>query len=266
MTQRQGSAAEAFTEQSSVFDAIDAENAMIGWVRRRVRRSVLRSIKAGDTLLELNAGTGIDSLHFAERGIQVLATDVSEGMVTRLDAKRRTRPDLPLTVQRLSFLDLEQLGDRRFHHVFSNFGGLNCTDRLDLVMKGIDRVLLPGGTCTLVIMPRFSPWESFAFLKGDLRLALRRWRKGPAPANVEGVIFPCHYYTAGEVRRMLPSYAEVDRMSLSLAVPPPHHARFMERWPGWFRFLEGIEDAFCRRWPFRNWGDHFLISLRKPAA
>ncbi|MCB0765816.1 MAG: class I SAM-dependent methyltransferase [Flavobacteriales bacterium] len=156
----------AFSAQAGAFDRIDAANPLIAWVRDRVRIQALATMRPGDTLLELNAGTGIDSCFFAAQGMQVLATDAAPGMIEQLRLKQAAEPKLPLDVMHCSFLDLERLGDRRFHHVFSNFGGLNCTAHLDEVLRGIDRVLLPNGTCTLVIMPRFSPWELLAALKG----------------------------------------------------------------------------------------------------
>jgi len=257
-------ATNAFSKQSVVFDAIDTANPLIGWVRDRVREQALATMRRGDTLLELNAGTGIDSVYFAEHGIHVLATDAAAGMIAQLEGKKRDRPDLPLDVRTCSFLELAQLGDRKFQHVFSNFGGLNCTDRLDLVLEGIDRVLLPGGTCTLVVMPPFSPWEAGAAIKGNFALARRRWWKNGTPARLEGVLFPCFYYTSGYVRRHLGvGYARIAQRGLSLLVPPPYAEQFPSRWPRLFRMLSWIEDHVAHLPVLRSWGDHFVITLRK---
>ncbi len=257
-------ATDAFSRQSVEFDAIDAANPLIGWVRKRVREQALAGMQAGDTLLELNAGTGIDSVFFAQRGMKVLATDAAAGMIRQLEAKQRAMPELPLHVENCSFLDLDQLGARRFHHVFSNFGGLNCTDRLDLVLHGIDRVLLLNGTCTLVIMPPFSPWELLAALKGNFNLAHRRWKKNGAAAHMEGLEFPCTYYSPAYVRHYLgQQYDTVAQRSLSLLVPPPHHEGFTIRWPRLFRMLSVVEDATAHLPLVRNWGDHFVLTLKK---
>lgn len=254
----------AFSRQSASFDAIDAANPLIMWVRYRVRKQALQVMNAGDTVLELNAGTGIDSVFFAQQGMKVLATDAAPGMIQQLEAKQRALPSLPLEVASCSFLDLEPLGDRRFQHVFSNFGGLNCTDRLNVVLHGIDRVLLPNGTCTLVIMPRFSPWETLAALKGNFTLARRRWKKGGAVAHLEGLGFPCHYYSPDYVRYHFgPRYDRIAQRGLSLLVPPPHHDGSISRWPRLFRMVSNMEDAVAHFPMLRNWGDHFVITLRK---
>ncbi|MEZ4738151.1 MAG: class I SAM-dependent methyltransferase [Flavobacteriales bacterium] len=253
----------AFSKQSTAFDAIDGANPLIGWVRDRVRRVASASMRSGDRMLELNAGTGIDSTHFAAQGIHVLATDGAVGMVEALRAKQAARPELPLEVKHCSFNELSEL-DRRFEHVFSNFGGLNCTDRLEHVLREIDRVLLPEGTCTLVIMPRFSPWESASILKGNWKMASRRWRKEGAAAVVEGVPFTTTYYSAAFVRRHLGrNYKVLEQRALSVLVPPPYKEGFTQHWPLTFRFLSWIEDRIAHLPVIRNWGDHFVISLKK---
>ncbi|MCB0770594.1 MAG: methyltransferase domain-containing protein [Flavobacteriales bacterium] len=263
---REQNAVDAFSKQAAAFDGIDAANPLIAWVRGRVRNIALSHMQAGDTLLELNAGTGIDSYHFASRGIRVLATDAAEGMVTMMQAKKDGRPGPPVEVMRCSFTELKRLGDRRFQHVFSNFGGLNCTDRLDLVLHGIDRVLLPGGTCTLVVMPPFSPWEALSLLKGNLRLATRRWSGNGTTALVEGLPFSCYYYTPGFIKRHLgKGYVVIAQRALSALVPPPYSLGFTEKWPRTFRTLSWLEDKLAHLPLVRNWGDHFVISLRRIA-
>ena len=259
-------ALEAFSQQAPVFDAIDRENALIGRMRAIVRKAALGHMRPGERLLELNAGTGIDSLFFAQQGLDVLATDAAPGMLAQLEARRKAHPTLQLAVQACSFLDLGSLPTDSFDHVFSNFGGINCTPHLDRVLAGVDHALRPGGTCTLVIMPRFSPWELLAALKGHFRLAFRRWRRGGAPAQVEGVSFPCHYHEASEVRRLLGErYTVLEQRALSLFLPPPHIEQFDRKHPRLYRTLDRMEEALARRWPFRAWGDHYLIILRKHA-
>lgn len=263
-TPSSSSALVAFSRQSSSFDAIDAANPIIARIRSITRREALALMHPGDHLLELNAGTGIDSFHFAAHGIHVLATDAAPGMIAQLKQKQRAHPELPVAVMECSYLDLDRLGERRFQRVFSNFGGLNCTPYLDRVLQGMDRLLLPGGTCTLVIMPRFSPWEVLGLLKGHFRSAFRRFNKGGTQAHLEGEHFTCHYYSPDQVRRQLgPQYELISLRALSLLTPPPHHDRFTTRYPSLYRSLDHWEERLAHWWPFRNWGDHFLITLRK---
>jgi len=93
---------------------------------------------------------------------------------------------------------------------------------------------------------------------------LRRWRRKGTVAHVEGIPFLCHYYGPGYVRRNLGDrFTVLDQRALSLVVPPPHHETFPLKWPRLFRFLERIEDGLAHLPVLRNWGDHFVITLRK---
>lgn len=254
---------EAFSRQSHVFDELD-EAPLIQWVRARVREAVMRRLRPGNHVLEINCGTGIDSLWFAEQGLQVTATDDAPGMLAELERKIATRTGLGIEHRRCSFLELEKLAPLLTDAVFSNFGGINCTDRLDDILKGIDARLVPGGICALVIMPSFSPWELVETLRGNFAFAFRRFRKNGALAHVEGVPFRCWYHDMSALRRALPGYTILDRMALSFFMPPPHLGPFAARHPRFTRLAARIENALCR-WPFiRSRGDHYLVILRKP--
>ena len=253
----------AFSEQSPVFDELDKEP-LIQWVRERVRAAVRPWFIPGARLLEINCGTGIDSIHFAEQGLEVTATDHAPGMVETLLRKADAAQVRNLHVVRHSFLDLATFEGPPFDLVFSNFGGINCTDRLDLVLRGIDSKLKSGGVCALVIMPRTSPWELIELFRGHASLAFRRYRAHGAEAQVEGVTFQCWYHPVRDVRRILPHYHVLDRMALSFFVPPPHLARFAVRHPLLVERAKRLERTMCR-WPWiRSRGDHYLIVLRKP--
>lgn len=257
----------AFGRQSPVFDEIDRSNALIGWVRDQVREAIQPYLQPGSRILELNCGTGIDALYFVSQGHAVLATDQSADMLEQLHKKwSQSKPqgNGSLQTRRLSFTDLDQLSARSFSFVFSNFGGLNCTLHLDQVLQGVDRVLEPGGVAALVIMPPICPWEWAQVFRGYFRTAFRRFRKGGAPARVEGVPFRCSYYSVPYIRRNCgPRLKIIQTMSLCLTVPPPFVEGFIQKHPRWFQRLAHWENKLRHRRPFRNWGDHILVVLRK---
>ncbi len=254
----------AFSRQGPVFDALD-EAPLIQWVRGRVRAATMRWLRPGQHMLEINCGTGIDSLWFAEQGLHVTATDDAPGMLVELETKIGPTLRARVEQRRCSFLELEQLAPLKADVVFSNFGGINCTERLSTVLKGIDARLVPGGILALVIMPRCSPWELLELFRGNFALAFRRYQKDGASAQVEGVPFRCWYHDAREVRRAFPGYAVLDRVGLSFFMPPPHLGPFAARHPRLTRSAAHLEHALCR-WPFiRSRGDHYLLILRKPA-
>src|SRR5690606_26147913 len=101
-----------------------------------------RFLKPGSRILEINAGTGIDALYFASKGHHVHATDLSDGMIAQIKRKAAF-PEAQgrFTYQQLSFEALDQTTETGFDYVFSNFGGLNCTDDLRKVTRHLPPLL-----------------------------------------------------------------------------------------------------------------------------
>jgi ubiquinone/menaquinone biosynthesis C-methylase UbiE len=264
-TIQEGLVNDAFSRQSPIFDQVDEENKLILWVRKRVRDEVMHYIKKEDKMLELNAGTGIDSCFFSSKGINVLATDNAEGMLQKLSQKIERNKIDNLKVKKCSFNNLEQLKGSKFNYIFSNFAGLNCTNNLGKVLDDINDLLEPGGYFSLVILPKFCPWEVAMLLKGDFKLAFRRFKKNGAPAHLESVHFKCYYYNPGFILNRMKKYKFKLKTlkGLSILVPPPAIENFIEDHPKAFRLLENIENKICDKWPFNRWGDHYIITMQK---
>lgn len=254
-------APEAFSRQAPKFDAIDRENLTIQWMRQRVYGHVDALLAPGSRILELNAGTGIDALHFARQGHSVHATEMAEGMLDQLRAKVTGNPGI--TVQACDFTRLDTVKAGPFDMVFSNFGGLNCIPDLRVVARHLPGLLRPGGLVTWVLMPRFCPWEVAHVLKGNFRLAFRRFRSGGAVASVEGMPFRCYYFSGRDVMRALgPDFRPVRQEHLGLFVPPPYHENFPIKWPRPFKLFQQMDGA-TKGWPIlRNWGDHVIITAQ----
>lgn len=261
--QQETSVSRAFSRQSIVFDAIDDANLIIGWVRNRVRNEVSRFIKPNSSILELNCGTGIDSIYFAQKGHQVLATDNAEGMLIALNNKAAKLAVHNVQTQKCSFNNLEYLGNRQFDYIFSNFGGLNCTDNLEKVLHDMEKLLKPGGHFSLVIMPKICPWEIVMALKGKFKTAFRRFNTS-ADAHIEGVHFKCYYYNPSYIKKILQNCFELKSVKgLSITTPPPFVEYFIERHPKAFRILEQMENLVCDKWPFYATADHYIITMQK---
>jgi SAM-dependent methyltransferase len=92
----------------------------------------------GGRLLEIGAGTGQDSVYFAERGLDVVATDLSPAMVERCRAKG-------LDARVMDFLNLDFLPGS-FDAVFAFNCLLHVPDAdLPAVLAVVRDVLRPGG-------------------------------------------------------------------------------------------------------------------------
>jgi ubiquinone/menaquinone biosynthesis C-methylase UbiE len=260
-------AALAFSRQASVFDEYDAGNTIIQYKRKRVREVALRGLLPGSSILELNAGTGQDSVYFADLGHHVHATDIAAGMLEVLAKKVKSwRLADRISIEPCSFTKLDQLKERGpYDLIFSNFAGLNCTDELDKVLGSFSSLLKPGGRVVLVVLPSFCLWETLLLFKGKFRTAFRRWfaRKGVS-SHVEGHYFKCFYYPPSYIVSTLgKSYEPEGLEGLCTIVPPSYIEHFAERHPRLYRFLQRSEDRLKGGWPWRNVGDYYIISLRK---
>jgi ubiquinone/menaquinone biosynthesis C-methylase UbiE len=259
--------AAAFSKQSVVFDNLYSSSPIIQYKRKRTRQAVLRNLKPGASILELNAGTGEDAIYFAQKGFKVHATDISEGMLYRLAEKIEGLPFAEnISFEKCSFNELHFLKNvGPYDHIFSNFGGLNCTDRLDKVLQSFNQLLAPGGSFTLVIIPPFCLWESLLIFKGRFRTATRRFfSRNGTKAKIEGEEFTCWYYSPSYIKKHLPvNFSIVSVEGLCTLVPPSYLETFPTKHPRLFGLLKRWEDRVCGWRFFRMVGDYFVITCWK---
>ena len=254
--------AEAFSRKSSVYDAFGENHANMARMRRKFYDHIAAVMPAGGRLLEINAGTGQDAVELVRRGFHVHATDFAPGMVAAIEEKR-DRLDLGdrLTVESLSFTDLDRLTDGPFDGLYSNSGGLNCIADLTSVTRHLPRLLKPGARATVVVMPRICPWE-LAVIPKDARVGTRRLRTGGTLAHVEGVHFMTYYFSAAAVRRAFgPRFRPLRQEGLSVFTPTADNKTFAVNHPGLFTRLARLDDALSPHWPFNGWGDFFILTM-----
>ncbi|MFQ5400752.1 MAG: class I SAM-dependent methyltransferase [Anaerolineae bacterium] len=252
----------AFSRKAQVYDAFGEGHENLTRMRCKVYDHISRLAPQGSSLLELNAGTGLDAVEMAQRGYRIHATDISPGMVAEIEHKIE-RYDLHgrLTLQRCSFTDLNQVTAGPFDAIYSNSGGLNCIPDLTAVTCHLPHLLKPGGIVTWVIMPRICPWELALTLK-DWRVGTRRLRPGGVLANVEGVQFMAYYFTARQVRRAFgPRFRQVKLEGLSVVTPTADNKNFAHSHPRLFRWLARLDDRIAHWPPFNGWGDFFILSM-----
>lgn len=128
---------------------------------RRLANAALDQIdiRPGTRFLDVAAGSGALGLAAAHRGAQVLGTDISPGMIQRLDdtARRSGLTNLAGQVMDGHNLDLE---DNSFDAAGSMFGVMLFPD-LPRGLSEMARVTKPGGT---VVMVTFGPPPKIEFL------------------------------------------------------------------------------------------------------
>jgi ubiquinone/menaquinone biosynthesis C-methylase UbiE len=260
-------AATAFSRQAAIFDQLYADNKIVQYKRQRVRNHLQQYISPGSFILELNSGTGQDAIWLAKQGCKIHATDISSGMQEVLEQKiKKEGLENFLSYELCSFTQLQNLGQKGpYDMIFSNFAGLNCTGELDKVLASFSSLLKPGGIITLVLLPGFCLWESLLIIKGKFKTATRRFfsRKGRI-AHLEGTFFKCWYYNPSYIIKSLKD--EFDLLSiegLCTFVPPSYIENFDGKYPKLFEKLRRAEDVYKKKWPWKNMGDYYIISLQK---
>jgi ubiquinone/menaquinone biosynthesis C-methylase UbiE len=253
----------AFSRQSVHYDQEDAQNPVLRDMREQVYRHVSKYIKVKSTLLELNAGTGIDALYFAREGHTVLATDLSDGMIAQIEKKiKENDVGGRLQCRQLSFENLQELHGNKYDYVFSNFGGLNCLGDLANVTESLSGLLTKGARVTLVVMPTVSVWELASVLKGNGHRAFRRFQKNGVRAHLEGEYFQTHYHSLRRIKRAFRSgFRFVASEGLGALSPPPSRGDFPARHPSLYRMIRQLDNLLRHSFPFNRWADHIIVTF-----
>jgi ubiquinone/menaquinone biosynthesis C-methylase UbiE len=259
--------ADAFTKQAPIFDTLYSGDSIIQYKRKRVRQHIEEFLLPNSHILELNAGTGEDAIYFGTKGYTIHATDISPGMQAMLIKKvKELKLEKNISHEICSYTELETLQDQGpYDYIFSNFAGLNCTDRLEKVLDSFQHLLKPGGFVTLVVLPKFCLWEFLLIFKGKFKTAFRRFasRKG-ARAHIEGEIFRCWYYNPSFIRKRLSVTFSIKKLEgLCTIVPPSYIENFGVKYPKLFSYLGKKENRFKNKWPWKVIGDYYIITLQK---
>ena len=253
----------AFNKQSDIFDKYEESNEVLKWMRTVIRQHLLRHLNPGSRILELNAGTGLDTVFLSKQGFNVHATDISDGMLSKLEIKvNKAGLNDKVSFEVLSFTELDQLKIKNSDYIFSNFGGLNCIEDLSMVTKHLKRVLNLGGKITFVIMPPVSPWEIMLAVKGKFKPAFRRLHKGGALANIEGIKFNTYYHSLRTLKHALGTeFKLIEIQGLASLSPPPYVKDFPLRHPVLYKILCRADEIFSHTFPFDRCADHYIATF-----
>jgi ubiquinone/menaquinone biosynthesis C-methylase UbiE len=251
-----------FSNISTTYESLDETSSLIQWMRGSVRSHLERKLQSGSSILEINAGTGLDAVYLAEKGYRVHATDMATGMVDFLNQKSQNLAlKGRLTFEKLAFEELPELNSKH-DYIFSNFGGLNCVDAHDLqkVIKSFKGILNPGGGITLVIMPPYTPWEWLSVLKGK-KYGFRRFRK--TIAHVAGAMVPTYYHKSSLVKKFLKDdFYQISIENLSFIGPAGYKIDFPTDYPRLFKFLTAFDKPSSKIPFLKGIGDYYIISAR----
>ncbi len=254
----------AFSKQSTNYDVDDVHNIVLQDMRKQVYNHAEKFLKPDSHILELNAGTGIDALHFALQGHHVHAIDLSRGMIGQIEEKIKIHQlQNRFSCQQLSYDQLNQLTGNKYDFVFSNFGGLNCIDDLNKVTKHLPHILKQGSYVTWVIMPPVCLWELLWIFKGHGKKAFRRFNKNGIVAHLEGEYFKTYYFSLLQLKNAFePAFQFISSEGLCALSPPPSKGNFPMKHPVLYKFLRKLDSSVRTVYPFNRCADHIIVTFK----
>jgi ubiquinone/menaquinone biosynthesis C-methylase UbiE len=257
--------AEAYWDTAAETYVKDFTGTGIGETRRdAVWRQFAKIFSPGQKLLELNCGTGIDAVHLARQGIQLVACDISSRMIefARQHAASTDTSEL-IDFKVLPNEEIGSLeGEDVFDGAFSNFCGLNCVEDLEAVARELARLVRPGSLVLLCMMGRFVPWEIAWFAaRGEPGKALRRLRRKDFRSGDAGSVH-IHRPSVREMTRIMSPGFRLRRWGgVGIAVPPTYTENRMRHFPRVIRGLASIDRLIGGLPLFRRMADCVLLEF-----
>lgn len=256
-----------FDEASGSYDTVFSFSEIGKAQRERVHAHLQKYVLTTEkplSILELNCGTGEDAQFLANKQHQVIATDISLGMIT--EAKKKFgKSNIQFQQQDINAITSTTF-NQKFDLIFSNFGGLNCLSppEFQKFLKKAPHLLKDHGKMLFVIMPKACLWERFYFLaKAQQKNAFRRSTNAPVIADVEGVEVKTWYYNPKQIETMVTTDFRTKKyLPVGICIPPSYLETFFRTKKGLLLFLKKMERLLHT--PFwAKYADHYSILLEK---
>ena len=256
--------ARAFDSSAADYDRHEA-NTIRRWVRAFMRERLGALFQSGDTVLELNCGTGDDAVFLARRGVRVRVVDASATMIALLRGKVE-REGLGRLIESsvLANEDVSAFRGRRYDGAFSNFG-LNYVRDPAALAEDLCPLVKPGGAFSCALASRYCFLEMAALsAQWELREAFRRQAFRPERRFANGTHVPVYYPRAGVLVEAFAGAFKVKAIhGLGVLIPPPYLSGFYTRHAKLFRVMHALENRIRSRFPFSRLGDGLLLEFRR---
>jgi SAM-dependent methyltransferase len=266
-------------DHSSPFDAIAEQydaaftSSTIGQVQRDpIWDELKKSFHPKDRILDIGCGTGVDARFLAERGIDVVACDISTRMLRIAEQRIAGPPQLVGSVE-LHLLPAEEISSLRyvgpFDGAFSNFGAVNCVENIAGLASDLGLLLKPGANLLLCLMGPVCLWETaWYLLHGKSAKAFRRFHRSGVEARLgDSAVFRVHYPSVRSIRRAFaPGFHLKTIRGIGVVVPPSYLEAWASRFPGILK-LGANADLWLGRCPgIRMFADHVLLRFERTRA
>jgi len=238
--------------------------------RASVWNELEKTFHAGNRVLELGCGTGIDACFLAQRGVAVVACDASARMIAmaqrRVDSLGETR-SAPVNLHVLHAEEIASLKEQGpFDGVFSNFGVLNCIADLQPLAVQLATMLNPGASMLLCLMGPCCAWEMAWYAsRGEGKKAFRRLQRAGVTARLAGDSTIQVYYprVRSLARAFRPEFRLKSVIGVGVSVPPSYAEPWATLFPRWFDFCVRADSVLGRCPGIRALADHIMLRFER---
>lgn len=257
---------QSFNKIAGEYDLRDNANPILQWMRGVVHKVYLQHLSKNAKVLELNAGTGVDAIFLAQKGMSVFATDISDNMIMKAMSNVKAQmPNADIKFEVLGFNEIDRLNDSGFDAVVSNFGGLNCIDDFTKLSTDLAAKLKQGGKFIAVVMNRICPWEIFYYcVRFDLKNAFRRFKKEGVMAELNGEKVLTYYFSPRQFAEQFNENFTLEKVyTLGYYTPPPYLAGVYNKLKPIVKIFMNVDEIIKGLPFFRSFGDHYIVVMRK---
>jgi SAM-dependent methyltransferase len=260
--------AQAYWDTAAETYDLDFANTLIGRAQREaIWREIAKVFTAGQRILELNCGTGIDAVFLANRGVRILACDIAPRMIEL--AQRRansTQTNEQIDFRVLATENIESLDkEGLFDGAFSNFSGLNCVDDLPAVAQKLARLLRPGARLVLCMIGRFVPWEiAWYMAHGNPHRAFLRFKKVTVGRIGKDAVVSVRYPSVRKLASIFsPGFRIKKRQGIGITLPPSYLEYLAQKFPLVLNHLANFDRRIGCLPLMRSMGDCVLLQFER---
>jgi SAM-dependent methyltransferase len=233
------------------------------WMRKVLWDRYARLFCAGQTVLDVGCGTGIDAVFLAQRGIRLMGLDSSPTMLAQSRAKLAAAELEDLVDLRV--MDIARIGSlppAAFDGVICAFAALSTIAALDEFAASAARLLVPRGILVVHLLNRWSLWEWLGLLRSGRLGAARRLGRNPVrDFMIGGRPVPHYLYHPGAAYARFQSRFALRRAYGIGILRPPHTVK---RIPSAIvGGLDRLERPLRGVRPIRDWGRFFVLELER---